>query len=832
MCALLILSLDFDVKAVERKRDRRVEKKTIELSDYEKLFQGKKVQTFESDFLTIHKEGRDVLVEYPLKYLGRSMLIAGTITTSSNADLFVNGYKVHEPLCVDFALRDSGLLEMRQINAKISVPNKNGRMKNLVNQNFGAPIMKKYKVLAYTPDSLAVVVNMTDLFMDKEKALSPIPKGNDNLQIAASFNKNLSSIQGIKVFENNISVVTELVYKYTLKRDNRQIFKDKPLTVTMTRSVLLLPDEKMRPRLSDSRIGTFLTFKQKLSETGKPIEVFTYANRWRLEPKDEEAYRNGELTIPQKPIVFYLDTLFPEAWKRPIREGILRWNRAFEKIGFKDAIQVRDFPSNDHFFDADNLKYSCIRYVPTAVANAMGPSWVDPSTGEILNASVFVYNNIVEMLYGWRFVQTAQVDTAVRGKELPKDVFNEALSYVIAHEVGHCLGLMHNMAASAAFPVDSLRSSTFTQKYGTTPSIMDYARFNYVAQPEDKGVALTPPILGAYDEFAIRWLYTPVYDVKDEWEEAQIASKWLDEKAGDPFYRYGKQQISGRYDPSALEEDLGDDPIGAGEYGIANLKYILVHLNEWIKDDEDMEYRRLIYNQIINQYCRYLLNAMYQVGGIYLIDAKECDGKNRFLPVERDKQKATVEWVLGQLRESYWLDNKDLLNKLPIRVSPSAQVAQAMGKLLFAFSSHVALSSSIVDNGYTQNEFFQDLFAGIWNRAIAGERLTQTDKVLQSLSLKVFSENLKPLGGNPLGFKTCTLGCDVYGEEAGYGYDWQSMVNTKLIDESQSYYLRMVESVKSLLEAKMNTFSEEDKPYYEAMLFAMRQLLGGQTKNK
>lgn len=186
--------------------------------------------------------------------------------------------------------------------------------------------------------------------------------------------------------------------------------------------------------------------------------------------------------------------LFQELWKQPIKEGTLRWNEAFEKIGFKNAVQVRDFPKDDPEFDPDNLKYSCIRYLPSSTANAMGPSWVDPTTGEIVNASVLVYNDVIRLINNWRFVQTAQIDPSVRAKKMPDDIVKESIAYVVAHEVGHCLGFMHNMSASAAYPVDSLRSASFTNTYGTTPCIMDYARFNYVAQPGDKGVRLTPPV--------------------------------------------------------------------------------------------------------------------------------------------------------------------------------------------------------------------------------------------------------------------------------------------------------------------------------------------------
>ena len=217
--------------------------------------------------------------------------------------------------------------------------------------------------------------------------------------------------------------------------------------------------------------------------------------------------------------------------------------------------------------------------------------------------------------------------------------------------MGHCLGLMHNMSASAAYPVDSLRSAAFTQKYGTTPSIMDYARFNYVAQPNDKGVRLTPPDLGVYDLYAIKWLYTPVPEAKDIFEEAKITESWIDEKAGDPLYRYGKQQMSSRYDPSALEEDLGDDPIKAGTYGIKNLKYILSHLNEWITDDVDFSHRMELYQNIQTQYMRYLLNALYQVGGVYLSQVKDGTAGEAVKSVARAKQKEALALSLIHISE-------------------------------------------------------------------------------------------------------------------------------------------------------------------------------------
>ena len=772
-------------------------------------------------FVKFHKVSGKLYMELSDRAIGKRMLMASTVTAVSDPEVLPVGYKPTKPLYVRFERPDSLVINLCEITLLPDYDKTDSALSAAVRRTTLDTVLETFPLYCESPDGDAAVFDVTSFFGGGNEKLGPVKSGTSNyISTKFSLKKASDLVTGVKVFEDNAAVTSS--HTYTINSDVLGLVslkKDEPFTVTTTRTILMLPDDIMASRKADSRIGIFLTDRRLLRD-GEEIDKYSVINRWRIEPSDTAAYLGGECVEPEEHIVFYIDDAFPSKWKDAAVRGVLRWNSAFEDIGFKDVIQVRDFPDDDPEFDPDNLKYSCIRYVPSTVANAMGPSWVDPVSGEIINASVIVYNDVVSLAGGWRFCQTAQLDPRARLAQMPQDLLEETIEYVLAHEVGHCLGFMHNMAASAAWPTDSLRSPSFTRANGTTASIMDYARFNYVAQPEDIGVSLDPPYLGPYDRFLVKYAYSFIPEDADS-----VVERWVDEKAGEPVYRYGRQQVKARYDPSAIEEDLGNDPVRSSEYGISNLKYIIAHNGEWADDatDPDGKLRRERYKLIVKQMGRYLSAVSANVGGIYLNQVKS--GVSSLEPavaVPAGVQKESLEWVLDNLLDMDWLSAEAASCPRILAVDEADILVFNTASDLFSTWENVIISSYLAgDKPFTLADWLQTIDSVIWKGDLTRARMTIQKMYVNSLvsaaSRKTSISKLSLLSDD---LSSGSLPADDSFGPAGYS--WQTKVNIKPVNNAKELFsfelCELQNRLKKLLRSAKN---EVAKAHYLSLIDAI-----------
>ena len=827
--------------------DTKKEKK--EEDKYTKFFKDKKVETARGKFVTLHKIDGSVYLELPTKYLGKELMMGAKVTSTTDPDYLAVGSMNSAPIVFRFEKQDS-VIVMKVPNSIVYRRDASPELQKALELNYRDQSVESFTPEVYKADSSAVVLKINSLVTESSPFFEIVPSQQGPFKITSSRNSSLTFVRGLKSFDSNASVRVEMNFSVNASLMGvLTVAKDMPLTAEVTYTILPVEASNAIPRFADARVGYQTTRKVSFPDYLDQSEPVYLAHRWQLVPKDKKAYAKGQLTEPEKKIVFYLDSAFPASWQRPIREGVLRWNKAFEAAGFRNAIEVRDFPKNDKQFDPDNLEYSCIRYIPNSQETIAASNWTDPRTGEIFSGNLTIYNNVEALMHKQRFIGTAAVDPQVRSSRLPQALFEESLSQLVTQEMGSVLGLLHNYAASASYTTDQLRSAKFTKESGLAPSILDGVTYNYLAQPSDKGVRLINDQLGVYDLFAIDWGYR-YFDLKgDPAAEAKELLSRVDKRAREPYLRYAPEQ---RYavDPTVRTEDLGNDPIKTAELTMKNLAFIQSNLSKWITNDPDSRKKKSLYLAIVQGYYLQLKNAMSLVGGVVCQESRLSTSLPRYQVVPKAKQREAFQWLLRQAKDFQGKADRNFERKGFIDVSYYDQLLEYLIKDIYDLRSRIIIASQVDSKTYSLGEYFDDLYQATFASTIAGkspnhmERLMQIAFIDKSIAGTVNPRNATPgmpysfagaptsVGGKLISLTSTTDYSDALKSgRVNYGGGDPSasiypMANVPALDTSEQYMYAALLKVRPLLEQRAASTTDRTlKAHYQTLAFKVAKLL-------
>ena len=703
----LLLSLNLNAQKPSVKEDAKKSKKE---KTYKDIITKEAIT--DNGLFNIHKVKEKYYYEINDTLFGREMLMVTRIAKTASGLGFGGGKQNTQVL--RWQKKDNKIL-LRVVSHNVVASDSLPVNEAVLNSNF-EPILYSFKIESKGIDSTSTLIEVTKLFSEDVKPLG-FPQSRRKGYKISSLNSKKSFIESIKSYPENIESRHVKTYNSSSPPSNSSTGT---ISLEINNSMILLPKVPMKRRYFDQRVGWFARSQVDYGLDVQESKSLKYLDRWRLEVKDEdlEKFKNGELVNPKKQIVYYIDRATPVKWRKYLKQGIEDWQVAFEEAGFKNAIIAKDPPTKeeDPEWSPEDVRYSVVRYLASPIPNANGPHVSDPRSGEILESDINWYHNVMTLLRNWFFVQTAAINEDARGVSFDDEVMGRLIRFVSAHEVGHTIGLPHNMGSSSAYPVDSLRSATFTKKYGTAPSIMDYARFNYIAQPEDKGVSLMPDV-GVYDKHAVRWGYRPIPDAKTAKDEKKILDKWIKDKENSLMHRFGSAGI----DPSSQTEDLGDDAVKASEYGILNLKRIIPNLNKWTSEDgKDYSDLQTMYGQVLSQFNRYMGHVSSNIGGVYQYYKTYDQEGPVYTHVKKSHQKKCMNFLNDQLFETpTWMIDNNILNKIEF-AGITNRIRSTQSRTLNSildFGKMARLIENEAINGkaaYTLIDMMSELKNGIW----------------------------------------------------------------------------------------------------------------------
>ena len=699
----------------------------------------------DAGLFTTHKVDDKLYFTIPDSLMGKDMLLVSRIAKvpSGYGGGYVNaGSKVNEQV-IRWSKRGN-YVDARVISFENQSDEDSPISKSVEANNF-FPILFSAEIETKTPDSTGVVIDVTKLFTQDIAAINAVSPRSKKQYKIRRLDNNRSYIESAHAYPQNVEIKHVMTYE---AEEPPQRDQASTLTFLMNQSMILLPEDKMQPRLADERVGWFTLRKYDYDSDALKSDDYRILRRWRLVPKDIEAYKRGELVEPVKPIVYYLDPATPMKWRPYFKQGIEDWNAAFEKAGFKNAIIAKDPPSpeEDPEFSPEDVRYSVIRYVASTTRNAVGPSVSDPRTGEILESDVIWYHNHLRSYRNRFMIEAGAQNPAARTLETPEAEIGEMMRMVIAHEVGHAIGLPHNMKASSAYPTDSLRVASFTQKYGLTPSIMDYARVNYVAQPEDEGVRYIR-MMGPYDYYAVNWGYRYLPEADSPEAEKPTLDQWILEKAGNPWYEFGSSR---GVDPHSQTESLGDDNIKASLYGLANMKKVVPNLIDWTtKDGYGYDDLDEVYGELTRLWRGYVYHVITNVGGIYETRKTADQEGVVYEPVPESIQEEAVAFLNEHaFTTPEWLLDEEILNRIEsdgaIERIQNLQT-RALGSLLSVdrINRMVSTVEQEGNSAYTPLELMTNLRKGIFSELYAAQKTDAYRRNLQRAFVDIASEYIK-----------------------------------------------------------------------------------------